>query len=101
MSQPEFASSVDPTQAGLINRREARNPLGVQLTQPGRSYRSQVMVLPNILRGSGDLGTQPGLHDTSRSHDAPKFSNNAGNIALPARPVNPRSASATRCPAAS
>jgi hypothetical protein len=50
ISQPEFASPVDPAQAGLINRRGPARTLKV-LRPPAQSYRLRLLVFSEDLRG--------------------------------------------------
>src|SRR5690606_2345775 len=45
----------------------------------------------------GDLGTQPGFHDTRRNQDTPVFSINALNLAKSVPGVNPRRAPVVPC----
>jgi hypothetical protein len=69
VSQPEFSSPVDPAQAGLTNRREVRNfPEGkLYLRSQGEVIVRKYKFYRLFYEALGDLGTQPGLHNTRRS----------------------------------
>jgi len=75
-SQPEFATPADPAQAGLIDRREVRNQLGFDLRSQGEVIVRDYYFFRFFYEALGDLGTQPGLHNTRRSQDTPGLSSN-------------------------
>jgi hypothetical protein len=84
-SQPELASPVDPAQAGQINRREVRNfPEGkLYLRSQGEVIVRKYKFYRLFYEALGDLGTQPGLHNTRRSQVTPITRIfNAGNLVV-------------------
>jgi hypothetical protein len=89
--QPEFIDARRPASGGADRKTGGKETLRSLLTQPGRSYRSRLLVSRRFYEVSEDLGTQPRLHHTRRNLDSPKpvFSNDAPNLPAPCHPVNP------------
>jgi hypothetical protein len=66
-----LATPGGPPQAGLTDGWEVRSPEGRLLTQPERSYRSQVHISRRFYECSEHLGTPPRLHRTRRNLSSP------------------------------
>ena len=54
-----------------MNRREVRNQLGFYLRSQGEVIVRNYKVYRLFSEALGDLGTQPGLHNTRRIQDTP------------------------------